>query len=139
MADNINVTPGSGATVAADDVGGVLFQKIKLDAGGDGATVPLVAGQTTMSASIPVAIASNQTAIPVSDGGSTITVDGTIASTQSGTWNVNNITGTVTLPSGAASESTLSSLNGKVTACNTGAVVISSSVLPSGAATVPAP
>jgi len=34
-----------------------------------------------------------------------------------------------------ATETTLSSLNGKVTACNTGAVTISSSVLPTGAAT----
>lgn len=39
------------------------------------------------------------------------------------------------LPSGAATESTLSALNGKVTVCNTGAVVVSSSALPSGAAT----
>ena len=39
------------------------------------------------------------------------------------------------LPSGAATESTLSTLNGKITACNTGAVVVSSSALPSGAAT----
>lgn len=39
------------------------------------------------------------------------------------------------LPSGASTEATLSTLNGKVTACNTGAVVISSSALPSGAAT----
>jgi hypothetical protein len=39
------------------------------------------------------------------------------------------------LPSGAATESTLSSLNTKVTAVNTGAVVVSSSALPSGAAT----
>jgi len=39
------------------------------------------------------------------------------------------------LPSGAATESSLSSLNGKVTACNTGAVVVSGSALPSGAAT----
>lgn len=39
------------------------------------------------------------------------------------------------LPTGAASETTLSTLNGKVTACNTGAVVVSSSALPSGAAT----
>ena len=34
-----------------------------------------------------------------------------------------------------ATEATLSTLNGKVTACNTGAVVISSSALPTGAAT----
>lgn len=39
------------------------------------------------------------------------------------------------LPTGAATEATLSTLNGKVTACNTGAVVVSSSALPSGAAT----
>jgi hypothetical protein len=38
------------------------------------------------------------------------------------------------LPTGAATESTLSTLNGKVTAVNTGAVVISSSALPTGAA-----
>jgi hypothetical protein len=34
-----------------------------------------------------------------------------------------------------ATEATLSTLNGKVTACNTGAVVVSSSALPTGAAT----
>lgn len=39
------------------------------------------------------------------------------------------------LPSGAATESTISTLNGKVTACNTGAVVVSSSALPTGGAT----
>jgi hypothetical protein len=44
-------------------------------------------------------------------------------------------TGTPALPTGAATESTLSTLNGKVTAVNTGAVVVSSSALPSGAAT----
>lgn len=39
------------------------------------------------------------------------------------------------LPTGASTEATLSSLNGKVTAVNTGAVVVSSSALPTGAAT----
>jgi len=39
------------------------------------------------------------------------------------------------LPSGAATESTISTLNGKVTACNTGAVVVSSSALPTGGST----
>jgi hypothetical protein len=34
----------------------------------------------------------------------------------------------------ATAQSTLSSMNGKITACNTGAVVVSSSALPSGAA-----
>lgn len=36
MADNIAVTPGSGATVAADDIGGVLVQRVKLQIGADG-------------------------------------------------------------------------------------------------------
>lgn len=35
------------------------------------------------------------------------TVSGTVAATQNGTWNINNITGTVSLPTGAATEATL--------------------------------
>lgn len=48
MADNVTITPGSGDTVAADDVSGVKYQRIKLDSGGDGATVPV-----TTSAGLP--------------------------------------------------------------------------------------
>jgi hypothetical protein len=44
---------------------------------------------------------------------------------QAGTWNITNVSGTVSLPTGASTESTLSTLNGKVTACNTGAVTVS--------------
>jgi hypothetical protein len=36
MADNVGYTPGSGAVVAADDIGGVLYQRMKLSVGGDG-------------------------------------------------------------------------------------------------------
>ena len=36
MADNVNITPGSGATVAADDVGGALYQRVKVSHGEDG-------------------------------------------------------------------------------------------------------
>jgi len=54
-----------------------------------------------------------------------------VSSVQSGTWNINNIAGTISLPTGAATESTLSTLDGKVTVCNTGAVTISSA-LPAG-------
>jgi len=39
------------------------------------------------------------------------------------------------LPTGASTEDTLSTLNGKVTACNTGAVTVSTCALPTGAAT----
>lgn len=54
MADNIGYTPGSGATVAADEIGGVLYQRMKPVVGVDGVAVdvsndnpmPLVANQT---------------------------------------------------------------------------------------------
>lgn len=106
---NVKVTPSGSLTVALGDITGVV-------------------GQQTMANSLPVVIASNQSAIPISDNAGSITVDGTIAATQSGTWNINNISGTVSLPTGAATETTLSSLNGKVTACNTGAVTISAAL-----------
>ena len=85
MADNVPIDPGVGVgaqDIATDDVGGVHYQKLKLDAGGDGASVPVVAGQQAMAASVPVVVASNQTAIPVSDGGGALTVDGTVAVTN---------------------------------------------------------
>lgn len=36
MADNIDVTPGAGKTVAADEIAGVLHQRVKLSLGADG-------------------------------------------------------------------------------------------------------
>jgi hypothetical protein len=36
MADNVGYTPGSGATVAADEIGGVLHQRVKIGVGTDG-------------------------------------------------------------------------------------------------------
>lgn len=36
MADNVGYTPGSGATVAADEIGGVLHQRVKIGVGADG-------------------------------------------------------------------------------------------------------
>ena len=36
MADNVGYTPGSGATVAADEIGGVLYQRAKVVVGEDG-------------------------------------------------------------------------------------------------------
>lgn len=56
---------------------------------------------------------SNSNPVPISDAGASITVDGTVAATQSGTWNIADITGTVSLPTGAATETTLASLEGK--------------------------
>lgn len=43
MADNIGYTPGSGAVVAADDVGGVLYQRVKPAFGEDNTAVDVSA------------------------------------------------------------------------------------------------
>ena len=73
-------------------------------------------GQATMANSAPVVVASDQSAVPVSGTfwQATQPVSGTIAATQSGTWNLTNISGTISLPTGAATETTLSTLNGKI-------------------------
>lgn len=63
MTDNIDVTPGAGKTIGADDVGGVFYQKIKLDAGGDGVSVPVIAGRQADSASVPVALSTENAAL----------------------------------------------------------------------------
>jgi hypothetical protein len=39
MANNVGYTPGTGALVAADNIAGVLHQRIKLGIGGDGVAV----------------------------------------------------------------------------------------------------
>jgi len=39
MADNLAYTPGSGATVATDEIGGAHYQRIKLASGADGTAV----------------------------------------------------------------------------------------------------
>lgn len=63
-------------------------------------------GQKTMASSLPVVIASDQTAVPAS---------------QSGTWNITNISGTISLPTNAATSAkqdtgntSLSSIDGKL-------------------------
>ncbi len=44
MADNVAFTPGTGATGAADDIGGVYYPRVKLALGADGTAVDCVGG-----------------------------------------------------------------------------------------------
>jgi len=44
MADNIDITPGTGRTIAGDEVGGALYQRIKIALGADGTAVDAVGG-----------------------------------------------------------------------------------------------
>src|SRR3989304_3430715 len=63
MADNVPITPGAGQNIAADDVASVFYQKIKVDAGEDGISVPVIAGRQADAASVPVALSTEDVAL----------------------------------------------------------------------------
>ena len=64
MADNIAVTPGSGATIAADDVSNVLYQIIKVALGADGSATFLDGNSGNKSAgTLRVVLATDQPAL----------------------------------------------------------------------------
>ena len=113
MPDNVGYTPGVGATIAADDIGGILYQKVKMIHGADGIAhetadsnpLPVTATQELMQAieamrmaiqaltrSIGMAQVNPLTGRMLVDGsGTTQPVSGTVAATQSGTWNITNL------------------------------------------------
>lgn len=113
MADNVGYTPGSGATIAADEIAGVLHQRVKVGIGGDGVStdvsdanpMPVMALGELIEAieAMRMAIVSLQKSIGMAqvnpltgrmlvDGaGVTQPVSGTIAATQSGAWNITNL------------------------------------------------
>jgi hypothetical protein len=66
MVDNVSITEGSGdKVIATDDVGGVQYQIVKLGYGDDGAATVVSTGAS---------------AVPIKDGGNSITVDFTTGS-----------------------------------------------------------
>lgn len=135
-----NGTVGSAAPTVAgqigfrDGSGNLQFAKV------NGSNAQLVDGsgvtQPISAASLPLptgaSTAAKQPALGTAGTASTdvITVQGIASMTPIAT-----SVASLPLPTGAATEATLSALNAKVTAVNTGAVVVSSSALPTGAAT----
>jgi hypothetical protein len=118
MADNVGYTPGVGATIAADDIGGILYQKVKMIHGADGIAhetadgnpLPVTATQELMQAieAMRMAIQALTRTVGLAQvnpltgsmfvDGSRVTqpVSGTVAVgtpavTQSGTWNITNL------------------------------------------------
>lgn len=53
MADNVSITPGTGTNIAADDVGGVLHQRVKISVGVDGSAGDMSAGSGVIDATTP--------------------------------------------------------------------------------------
>jgi len=87
MADNViaSAAVGVGATFATDEVGGAHYPYSKIAFGPDG-TATIV----STSNGLPVSVIN--TSVAVTDNGGSLTVDGTVAATQSGTWNVGTVT-----------------------------------------------
>lgn len=52
MADNIAITPGTGATAASDEIGGVHYQRAKLSLGADGSATDAVGGLGTVTSGV---------------------------------------------------------------------------------------
>jgi len=114
MADNVGYTPGSGETIATDDIGGVQYQRVKPVWGVDGvandvnATTPLpiqAIGElietieamrmsiVSLTRSVGLAQVNPLTGrLLVDQSALTQTVSGTVSASQSGTWNITNLT-----------------------------------------------
>lgn len=70
MADNVGYTPGTGATIAADDIAGVLHQRMKLSLGTDGNATD-APGNGTDGLFVSV----TNSSVPIGDGTNVLTVD----------------------------------------------------------------
>lgn len=112
MADNLGYTPGTGETVATDEIGGAHYQRVKLVWGEDGiandvnSTTPMpvqvIGDLLDAIEAMRMAIVSLQKSIGMAqvdpltgrmrvDGsGVTQPVSGTVTANQGGTWNVTN-------------------------------------------------
>lgn len=75
MADNVEITAGSGTVIATDDISGVHYQIVKIGLGAANAVdMHLDSGQQTMANSVPVTLASNQSDVNVSLDSETVTL-----------------------------------------------------------------
>jgi hypothetical protein len=79
-------------------------------------TLPAV---TIAAAQTLAAVTSITNVVHVDDNGGSITVDGAVAATQSGTWNVTNVSGTVSLPTGASTSAKQDTGNTSVASIDT--------------------
>ncbi len=113
MADNTTL-PGTGDVVRDVDRGGAKTQVLGLDIGiGDGSEKLMSAGQQTMANSMPVAIASDQAAVPISAAALPLPTGAATAANQA-----TEISGLASIDAGVAallSESTFNTKTGSLT------------------------
>lgn len=90
MADGVPITAGTGTTIATDDTGATgHVQLVKLAYSADGSPTLITADANGLK------VNASGSAVPVTDNGSSLTVDGTVSATQSGSWNVGLTPGNV--------------------------------------------
>lgn len=126
MADNVQLSTnvGTGEVCATDDVGGVQYQRVKLTDGTADSTTVIAAGGGVEASALRVTIASDSTGLlSIDDNGGSLTVDGTVAATQSGSWTVDlGATDNAVLDAIAASLAGTLTIAGAVTNAGTFAV-----------------
>jgi hypothetical protein len=136
MADNVPITQGVGTDIATDDVGSVHYQKIKIDAGGDGASTPILAGGGVEASALRVTIANDSTGVvSVDDNGGALTVDGTVAVTNADLSTIAGAVAGTEMQVDVLTMPTVTVNSHAVTNAGTFAVQVDSSTLPTGAAT----
>jgi len=107
---NFQITQGTGTIIATDTGGGgENYQKIKLIDATLSSTSPTGVAANPLQVSL-ANTGANATAITVDGSGVTQPISGTVTANQGGIWNVTNITGTISLPTGAATETTLTAI-----------------------------
>ncbi|RUW79627.1 hypothetical protein [Mesorhizobium sp. M2A.F.Ca.ET.067.02.1.1] len=78
MADNVAITQGAGTSIAADDVSGVLHQRVKISLGADGVATDALGGAGAVAAGVQrVTLASDDPAVATlgATSGAAVTTD----------------------------------------------------------------
>jgi hypothetical protein len=101
MSDNIGYTPGTGAIVAADNIAGVLHQRVKLGVGGDGVAVD-VSAANPMPVTAPGGIAVTGALTDAELRASAVPVSGPLTDAELRASAVPVSAASLPLPSGAA-------------------------------------
>lgn len=82
--DNIEVTPGTGVSISADDIGGVLYQRVKIAVGADGSA-------TDVSSAAPMPVTGPVTDTELRAADVKVTLDGETVVLAAGTNNIGDV------------------------------------------------
>lgn len=141
MADSsVSITQGSGTSIdtRTESTNSNHRQVIVVgDPSTNGGVAPVDAstGLSVNVTNTTIAVTDNSSTLSIDDNGSSITVDGTVAATQSGTWNITNVSGTVSLPTGASTLAEQQTQTTAISAIKTSVELIDDAVYTDGSGT----